>query len=76
MWSIELSISSSPKMKKLVEGSVEWFKVKMVLLQIMVFFTREIGQKGPKSDIDQLDQGAILDKLILTMSILTSGLFD
>jgi hypothetical protein len=63
-------------MKKLVEGSVEWFKVKMVLLQIMVFFTREIGQKGPKSDIDQLDQGAILDKLILTMSILTSGLFD
>jgi hypothetical protein len=63
-------------MKKLVEGSVEWFKVKMVLLQIMVFFTREIGQKGPKGDIDQLDQGAILDKLILTMSILTSGLFD
>jgi hypothetical protein len=42
----------------------------------MVFFTREIGQKGPKSDIGQLDQGAILDKLISTMSILTNGLFS
>jgi len=50
-WSIELSRSSSHKTKELVEGSVEWFKVKMVLLQIMVFFTREISQKGPKSDI-------------------------
>jgi len=38
----------------------------------MVFFTREIGQKGPKNDIGQLDQGAILDKLILTLSILTN----
>jgi len=39
------------------------------------FLTREIGQKGPKSDIGQLDQSAILDKLISTLSILTSDLF-
>jgi len=45
------------------------------LLQIMVFFTKEIGKKKLKSDIGQLDQSAILDKLILTTSILTSGLF-
>jgi hypothetical protein len=38
-------------MKELVEGNVDWFRVKMVLLQIMVFLTREIGKKGPKSDI-------------------------
>jgi hypothetical protein len=61
-------------MKELVESSVKWLKVKMKLLQIMVFFTREIGQKGPKSDIDRLDQGAILDKSISIMSILASGL--
>jgi hypothetical protein len=42
----------------------------------MIFFTMEIGQKGPKSDIGQLDQGAILDKLILIMFILTNGLFN
>jgi hypothetical protein len=42
----------------------------------MVFLTREIGQKGPKSGIGQLDQGAIVDKLILTLSISTSGLID
>jgi hypothetical protein len=35
-----------------------------------------MGQKGPKSDIGQLDEGAILDKSISTMSILTSDLFD
>jgi hypothetical protein len=35
-----------------------------------------MGQKGPKSDISQLDEGAILDKSISTMSILTSDLFD
>jgi hypothetical protein len=49
---MELSRSSSQKMKELVEGNVKWFKVKMVLLQFMVLFTKEIGQKGPKSDID------------------------
>jgi hypothetical protein len=38
----------------------------------MVFFTWEIGQKGPKNDIGQLDQGAILDKSILILSILTN----
>jgi hypothetical protein len=59
-------------MKELVESSVEWSKVKMVLLQIMVFFTREIGQKRPKSDIDRFDQGAILDNSISIMSILTN----
>jgi hypothetical protein len=36
----------------------------------------EIDQKGPKSDTSRLDQGAILDKSISTMSILTNGLFD
>jgi hypothetical protein len=41
----------------------------------MVFFTREIGQKKPKNDIGRLNQGAILDKPISTMSILTNGLF-
>jgi hypothetical protein len=33
------------------------------LLQIIVFFIREIGQKGPKSDNSQLDQGAILGQI-------------
>jgi hypothetical protein len=42
----------------------------------MVLFTREIDSKGPKNGIGQLDQGAILDKLILTMFILTNGLFN
>jgi hypothetical protein len=42
----------------------------------MVFFTMEISQKGPKSDTSQLDQGAILDKLISTMFVLTDGLFN
>jgi hypothetical protein len=42
----------------------------------MVFFTREIGQKRSKIDIGQLDQGAILDKINLKMSILTSGFFN
>jgi hypothetical protein len=42
----------------------------------MVFFTKEIGQKGPKNGTSQLNQGAILDKSILIMSILISGLFD
>jgi hypothetical protein len=41
----------------------------------MVFFIREIGKKWPKSDICRLDQGAILDKSLSTMSILTNGLF-
>jgi hypothetical protein len=41
----------------------------------MVFFTKEIGQKGPKNDIGQLDEGAILDKLISTLSTLTIDLF-
>jgi hypothetical protein len=35
----------------------------------MVFFTKVIGQKGPKNDIGQLDQGVILDKSISTLSI-------
>ncbi len=35
----------------------------------------EIGQKGPKSDIGQLDQGAILDKFISIMYLI-SGLFN
>jgi hypothetical protein len=38
----------------------------------MVFFTREIGWKGPKNDIGQLDQGSILEKSILILSILTN----
>jgi len=38
----------------------------------MVFFTSKIGKKRPKNDIGQLDQSAILDKLISTMSILTN----
>jgi hypothetical protein len=42
----------------------------------MVFFTEEIGQKGPKSGTNWLDQGAVLDKLILTLSISTNGLID
>jgi hypothetical protein len=42
----------------------------------MVFFTSKIGQKGPKNDVGQLDQDAILDKLILTLSILTSDYFE
>jgi hypothetical protein len=42
----------------------------------MVIFTKEIAQKGPTSDISQLDQGAILDKLISTMSILTNDLLN
>jgi hypothetical protein len=42
----------------------------------MVFFIKEIGKKGPKSDIGRLDQGAILDKSISTTFILTNGLFD
>jgi hypothetical protein len=41
----------------------------------MVFFTREIGEKVPKNDIGQLDQGAILDKSNSTLSILTSDFF-
>jgi hypothetical protein len=45
------------------------------LLQIKVFFIREIGKKGPKNDIGQLDLGAILVKSILMLSILTSDLF-
>ncbi len=44
----------------------------MSLLQIMALFIKEIGQKGPKSDTGRLDQGAILDKSILIMSILTN----
>jgi len=42
----------------------------------MVFFTREIGQKGPKNGTSRLNQGAILDKSIVTMFILISGLLD
>jgi hypothetical protein len=42
----------------------------------MVFLTREIGQQGPKSGTNQLDQGAILDKSISTLSILISGFID
>jgi len=42
----------------------------------MVFFIKVIGQKGPKNDIGQLDQGAILDKSISTLSILINDLFD
>jgi hypothetical protein len=42
----------------------------------MIFFIREINQKGPKSETSQLDQGAILDKSISTLSIFTSGLFE
>lgn len=41
----------------------------------MVFFTMEICQKRPKSDIGQFDQDAILDKLISTMFILTNDIF-
>jgi len=48
----------------------------LTLLQITVFFTREIGQKGPKNDIGQFDQGVIIDKLILTLFILTNDFFD
>jgi hypothetical protein len=40
----------------------------------MVFFTREIGPKKPKIDTGWFDQGAILDKSIFTMSIVTSSL--
>jgi hypothetical protein len=36
----------------------------------MVFFTKVIGQKGPKNDIGQFDEGAILEKSISTLSIL------
>jgi hypothetical protein len=42
----------------------------------MVIFTREIHQKGLKSDTSQLDQGAISDKSISIMSILTNDLFN
>jgi hypothetical protein len=42
----------------------------------MVFLTREIGQKGPKNGISPLNQGAILDKSIVTMSILINGLLE
>jgi hypothetical protein len=41
----------------------------------MVFFIREIGHKGPKSGNGQLDQGAILDKSILSVFVLTSDVF-
>jgi hypothetical protein len=40
----------------------------------MVFFTREIvGIKRPKIDTTWFDQGAILDKLISMVFILTNG---
>jgi hypothetical protein len=39
------------------------------------FFIREIDKKGPKSDTSQFDQGAILNKSILTMSSLSNGFF-
>jgi hypothetical protein len=42
----------------------------------MVFFTGEIGKKGPKNGTGPLNQGAVLDKSILTMSILANGLLD
>jgi hypothetical protein len=42
----------------------------------MIFFTKEIDKKGPKNDTGRLDQGAILDKSILAMSILTNDFFD
>jgi hypothetical protein len=42
----------------------------------MVFFIKVIGQKEPKYDIGQLDQGAILDKSISTLSILINDFFD
>jgi hypothetical protein len=42
----------------------------------MVFFIKVIGKKGPKNDIGQLDQGAILDKSISTLSILINDFFD
>jgi len=42
----------------------------------MVFFIKVIGQKWPKNDIGQFDQGAILDKSISTLSILINDLFD
>jgi hypothetical protein len=42
----------------------------------MVFFTKEIGQKGPKSGSGGLDQDVILDKSISTLFILTSGFID
>ncbi len=45
------------------------------ILQIMVFFINKIGQKGPENDIGQLDEGAILDKLISALSTLTSDFF-
>jgi hypothetical protein len=51
------------------------FDLFIPLPQIMVFFTREIGQNGPNNDIGRFDQGAILDKLISTMFTLTIGLF-
>jgi len=41
----------------------------------MVLFIKEIDKKGPKSDIGRLDQGAILDKSILAMFILTNDFF-
>jgi len=41
----------------------------------MVFFTRGIGQKGPKNDIGQFDQGVIIDKSISTLFILTNDFF-
>jgi hypothetical protein len=42
----------------------------------MVFFTREIGQKGPKNDIGKFDQGVFIDKSISTLFILTNDFFD
>jgi hypothetical protein len=48
----------------------------LTILQIMVFFTREIGQKGPKNDIGKFDQGVFIDKSISTLFILTNDFFD
>jgi hypothetical protein len=47
----------------------------LTLLQIIVFFTREISQKGPKNDIGQLNQGVILDNSNLTLFIFTNDFF-
>jgi len=41
----------------------------------MIFFIKEIVQKGPKNDISQFEQGVILDKSILTLFILNNGFF-
>jgi hypothetical protein len=83
LWiAIVVLVGMQPRQNKRELGSFGSFNILiwrsmglLSLLEIVVFFIREIGQKGPKSDISWLDQGAILDKFISTMFILNNGLF-